>query len=224
MATPKVYVICDQNCKFESMTKEQILAAIMQAVNDGTIGDVDAGFITTVKTINGLPLRFFYGEQYAYDALSTEEKAGVFAIITNDTTKAGILKAIEDLQKNYTELTEGLADGRFVVKKAEVAASASVAAKAMHLTGLIDVTIDTNTIQAEGLYAVNCYYSGTTVTMMLSIANLSVGVKAVANGIMSGYNLVCWFDTITKTIKAQVNGSETATITSIYKIAEYTVF
>lgn len=98
MATPTVYVICNQNCKHEGMTKEQILTAIMQAVNEGTIGDVDAGFITTIKTINDKALKFFVGEQSAYDALTDEEKTNLFAIITNDTTKEGIEQAIKDLQ------------------------------------------------------------------------------------------------------------------------------
>lgn len=121
--TPKVYVICDQNCKFEGMTKEQIYAAIVQAVNEGTIGDIDAGFITTVKTINGLPLKFFVGPQATYDALSEEEKENVFAIITNDTTRAGLLAAIESLQNSI----KGLVDGSFVVKNADEARLASYA-------------------------------------------------------------------------------------------------
>jgi len=121
MATPKVYVICDQNCKFEGMTKEQILTAIMQAVNEGTIGDIDAGFIQTIRTINGIPLNFFVGEQSAYDALTDSEKENLFAIITNDTTAVGIAEAIEDLQTNYEELFKGLSDGSIIVKKAREA-------------------------------------------------------------------------------------------------------
>ena len=108
METPIVYVICDNNCKFESMTKEQILAAIMQAVNEGTIGNVDGGFITTVKTVNGLPLRFFVGEQAAYDALSEEEKKNLFALITNDTTKDGITEAIKTLQDDVGGLEKAI--------------------------------------------------------------------------------------------------------------------
>lgn len=107
-ATPKVYVICDQNCKFEGMTKEQILTAIAQAVETGTIGDLDTGFITTIKTINGTPLKFFVGEQATYDALTDEEKTNLFAIITNDTTKAGLLQDIEDLKTAVKELQEGI--------------------------------------------------------------------------------------------------------------------
>ena len=126
-ATPTVYVICDQNCKFEGMTKEQILTAIVQAVENGTIGDIDTGFITTIKTINGTPLKFFVGEQAAYDALTDEEKNNLFAIITNDTTKAGIIATIEELQTNYKELRDGLVDGSFVVAKATSATSATKA-------------------------------------------------------------------------------------------------
>lgn len=104
METPRVYVICDQNCKFESMTKEQILTAIMQAVNEGTIENIDAGFVQTIKTVNGVPLRFFVGEQSAYDALNDEEKQNLFAIITNDTTKEGILNSIKELQADINTL------------------------------------------------------------------------------------------------------------------------
>ena len=125
MATPIVYVICDQNCKFEGMTKEQILTAIAQAVETGTIGDIDTGFITTIKTINGTPLKFFVGEQAEYDALTAEKKAGLFAIITNDATKAALLEAIEELQTNYKTLSEGLTDGSFVVGNAKDAETAS---------------------------------------------------------------------------------------------------
>lgn len=111
--TPKVYVICDANCKFEGMTKEQIYAAILQAVNEGTIGDIDSGFVQTIKTINGIGLKFFLGTQAEYEALTDEEKENLFAIITNDTTKEGIIKAITDLQTELSELNKKLGEGKF---------------------------------------------------------------------------------------------------------------
>ena len=104
MATPTVYVLCDQNCKFESMTKEQIFTAIMQAVNDGTIGDIDTGFITTIKTINGLAARFFVGTQADYNALHPSEKRNLFKIITDDTTIDGINQACEDIINAKNEI------------------------------------------------------------------------------------------------------------------------
>ncbi len=94
----KYYVLCDQNCKFESMTKEQILTAIVQAVENGTFDNIDTGFVTTLKTINNKSLKFFVGTQNEYDSLSSEEKEGVFAIITNDTYKDDILNAIVALE------------------------------------------------------------------------------------------------------------------------------
>ena len=106
--TPKVYVICDQNCKFESLTKEQILTAILQAVNEGTIGNIDTGFITTIKTVNNVGLKFFYGTQAAYNELSNADREGLYPIITDDATIEGINRAID-----------GLLNGEYTVKNAE---------------------------------------------------------------------------------------------------------
>lgn len=114
--TPKVFVICDNNCKYEGMTKEQILAAIVQAVNEGTIGEIDTGFITTIKTVNGTPLKFFVGTQAEYEALA--DKQDLFAIITNDTTKEGLLGAFSTLQTDFNEFARGISDGTIVVMNA----------------------------------------------------------------------------------------------------------
>ena len=100
----KYYVLCGQNCKFESMTKEQILTAITQAVNEGTISDIDTGFVSTIKTINGKALRFFVGMQSEYEALTDAEKADVFALITNDRTKESLLEAINEIQTDIESL------------------------------------------------------------------------------------------------------------------------
>lgn len=108
MAERKYYVICEMGCKFESMTKEQILTAIAQAVESGEIKDVDTGFVKTVKTINGAALRFFYGTQSEYEALAEEDKSNLFAIITNDTTKEAFNRAIEELQSEMTGLQDNI--------------------------------------------------------------------------------------------------------------------
>jgi hypothetical protein len=121
MADRKYYVLCDSNCKFESMTKEQILTAITQAVNEGTIGDIDTGFITTVKTINGTPLKFFVGSQYEYETLTDDEKKNLFAVITNDTTKEALFSAIEELRNEIDGIADGIANGSIVAKNADEA-------------------------------------------------------------------------------------------------------
>lgn len=126
MADRKYYVICDSGCKFESMTKEQIFAAIAQAVSDGAISDIDTGFITTVKTINGKPLRFFVGLQSEYEALSDAERENCFALITNDVTTQALNAAIESLNIQINEIASGLQNGDFVVEKARAAVTTDI--------------------------------------------------------------------------------------------------
>lgn len=121
MSERNYWVYCDDHCKFPAMTKEQTLAAIAQAVSTGEIKDVDAGFISKLKTINGTMLRFFVGTQAEYEALPSEDKNNLFAIITNDTTKVGIETAIETLQNELTELSNAIADGSFIVNTAKSA-------------------------------------------------------------------------------------------------------
>lgn len=106
--TPAVYLICDTNCKYEGMTKEQILTAIVQAVNEGTIGDINTGFITTVKTITGTPLKFFVGTQAEYDALTDEDKQNLFAVISNDTIRENILETLNTALTNIADLQNNI--------------------------------------------------------------------------------------------------------------------
>lgn len=141
----KYYVLCDANCKFEGMTKEQILTAIAQAVENGTVGDIDTGFVTTVKTITGAPLKFFAGTQYEYEQLTDEQRQNLFAIITNDVTKEGISEMLSEHSETLSELSEKTAaqenwrdsvmDGSTAVKNAEVATTAATADAAIYLNG-----------------------------------------------------------------------------------------
>lgn len=116
MADTKYYCFCDKGCKFETLTKEQIYAAITQAANDGGIGDVDTGFITTIKTINGTPLKFFVGAQSEFELLTEDQKQNLFAIITNDVTKDGLLEMISRVSDEISGLETSLVDGTVVVK------------------------------------------------------------------------------------------------------------
>lgn len=111
MSTPTVYVFCDANCRHEGMTKEQILTAITQAVENGVIGDVDTGFVTTLKTVNGTYLKFYYGTKADFDALPADQKENVFAIFSNDTIGEDMKSSIEELQ----ETVKGILDGTLSV-------------------------------------------------------------------------------------------------------------
>lgn len=106
MSDRKYYVICGENCFFESMTKEQILAAIEQAVSTGQIKDVDTGFVTKIKEQNkGVALTFWVGTQAEYNAL-TEKQNNCFYIITDDNKSESLEAAIEELKTSFSGLNE----------------------------------------------------------------------------------------------------------------------
>ena len=99
MAERKYYARCEKGCLFETMTKEQIISAIAQAMETGSIQDVDTGFITTVKELNsGAGLKFWFGTTAEYNAL-TEKDANCFYIKTDDTTATDTENAIKELRE-----------------------------------------------------------------------------------------------------------------------------
>lgn len=82
----KYYCFCSSNCKYETMTKEQILTAIANAVKTGSVGDCDTGFITKVKEKNnGSSVTFWVGSTAQYNALETKEVNCMY-ILTDETT------------------------------------------------------------------------------------------------------------------------------------------
>ena len=88
MSKRKYYCFCDSNCKFETMTREQILAAIQQAAESGLVFDPDAAFITKIKETNaGNLLTFWVGTQAQYNALQTIDK-NCHYIITDKTDES----------------------------------------------------------------------------------------------------------------------------------------
>lgn len=104
MSNRNYFCLCDDNCKFPTMTREQILTAIMEAVEQGEIHDVDAGFITTIVEQNAeSPLKFWRGTRAEYNALS-EIDPQCHYIITDDTASLEALQeAIEELDSSTTE-------------------------------------------------------------------------------------------------------------------------
>ncbi len=104
--TRTYHVIADDNCKFESMTKEQILAAIEQAIETGEISDVDAGFITKVKEMNRNGyLKFWIGTTAQYNAIQTKE-TNVLYILTDDTEFEDIETEVNNFRSELDDLTD----------------------------------------------------------------------------------------------------------------------
>lgn len=70
MSERKYYCICDSNCKFETMTKEQIIAAIAEATGNAPTS-IDNSFITKVKESNtGGNVSFWIGTEAQYNAIA----------------------------------------------------------------------------------------------------------------------------------------------------------
>lgn len=105
----KYYCFCGDNCKFETMTKEQILAAILQAVETGTISNVNAGFITKVKEMHrGGYVTFWVGTQAEYNALESIEKNCIY-IKTDDTSADELNALLSNLLTEYETLLTAVA-------------------------------------------------------------------------------------------------------------------
>lgn len=103
-----VFVRGESKSIFEGMTKEQILAAIAEAIEGGTISDIDTGFVTTIKEQNsGAGLKFWVGTTAQYNAL-TEYETNVLYIKTDDTSAADISNALAALADSIETETENL--------------------------------------------------------------------------------------------------------------------
>lgn len=128
------HVISDDNCKFESMTKEQILAAIVQAVEGHSISDVDTGFVQVLKEQNhGAGLKFWIGTTAEYNALHAIDQ-DCFYILTDDTE-------LEDMEADIASFRASLeAMGEIVT-----GLSGTVATHTSDIAGLTNSVTDMQT-------------------------------------------------------------------------------
>ena len=105
----KFFCFCSSNCKYETMTKEQILTAIAQALSTGKVENVDTGFITKVKETNGgRYVTFWVGTQAEYNALK-EKKTDCLYIITDSAANQAMELMAQDV-KTMKETLDKVAD------------------------------------------------------------------------------------------------------------------
>lgn len=107
----KFYVMRGDKVLFESMTKEEIYSAIVQAIEQGEIGDIDTGFVTKIKETNrDADLKFWRGTQAEYNALEavdpttyyilTDAPGHTHLIFENDLQITGKLTVDNKIQAN----------------------------------------------------------------------------------------------------------------------------
>lgn len=126
MSERNYYVLCDSNCKFPAMTKEQIIAAIAEATGN-TPTNIDDAFITKIRETNkNAALKFWFGTVAEYNALTEKDGATIYIKSDDDIDEiidkiANDVKEIEETLS--TDLTEAIGKPWKLVKKYTAAGS-----------------------------------------------------------------------------------------------------
>lgn len=158
MADRIVYAICADDGKFETMTKEQILAAIEQAVEDGHVSDPDGAVFSRIKEIRaGQCEQLWVGTEAQFNALNPAPdygraavrigENGVLYLCSDDST----LKSLEshvDNKNNPHEVTfEQIMGESSVVPVEKGGTGAKTAKDALAKLGAVNKAGDTMTGQ-----------------------------------------------------------------------------
>lgn len=96
------YVLTDDDCKYEAMTKEQTITAIEQAVENGVVSDPDGAVISKIKEIRADGIaQIWLGTEAQFNALSPAPSVGytfvrvgangIMYICTDDQTSSNML-------------------------------------------------------------------------------------------------------------------------------------
>lgn len=115
----KKYLICDNNCKFEGLDKEETLSAIQQAIEQGGVQNVDPNepFITKIKDKNtGASVSVWVGTEAQFNAIETKEENTLYIFNT-------------DFEDNVNKLFQEIIDGVQKVGHATNAENATNAEK-----------------------------------------------------------------------------------------------
>lgn len=119
-----------------TMTKEQIIAAIMQAVSTGVIKDVDAGFITKIQEMNeNKSIKLWIGTMAQFNALENKDENTLY-IFSDDPTISEIGAKFDEIDETINNILDGTTavPKSINAENAENAAYAENAAKATNAT------------------------------------------------------------------------------------------
>lgn len=115
------YVICDDNCRFPAMTKEEVIAAIEAATGHvPSEEEIDQAFITKIKELNAnSELKWWLGTEAQYNALSEKDTHTLY-IITDaseyDDFAAELESALQDIEQFKTDVNEDIAEFKTTCK------------------------------------------------------------------------------------------------------------
>lgn len=123
----------------ETMTTEQILAAIQRAITTGEVTDEFTAFIEMIKEQNkGIGVKMWLGTQDEFNALEKTESNIIYFVYTT---------VIKDISDGIQELYDGLMDGTikvYAATNADEATHATNADEATHATSADNVSSTIN--------------------------------------------------------------------------------
>lgn len=100
------YVFDDNNCKYESMTSEQILSAIQEAIKSGRAIPTEEAVVTKIKEQNkNRPLSFWVGSQAEYNAVEEKDK-NCFYIVTDGSEREDLKAKIDEHEQKISNLAK----------------------------------------------------------------------------------------------------------------------
>lgn len=164
----KFYVLCDDDCRYEGMTKEEILTAIEQALEQGYVSDPDGAIFSKIKEVKaGSSVQMWVGTEAEYNAISPIPAKTASLVRVGDD---GVLYICTD-DSSLNALYETIANG--VYSKAEID----------DMLKNVEVDVD-STIEADGTNPVNgaavAAYAQRKVTV--SNVDLTPGTSELASG------------------------------------------
>ena len=151
MPTPTVYVHDSNKNRYEGLTREQIINAIEQAVEQGEITDLDDGFITKIKELNASQnIQIWVGTTAQFSAIQTKA-ANTLYILTDDDSADDWDAIAEQLEATDDKIDEVLSGSR-VVPNATNATNATNADKVICTNSNESVIADGYNDASELLY------------------------------------------------------------------------
>lgn len=80
MSNVPVYGFCENNCRFLVYTREEVLSLLQQAINDGSLKniDIDAAAVAKIKSDNGADVSFWTGTEAEFNALDPKPAVSYF--------------------------------------------------------------------------------------------------------------------------------------------------
>lgn len=112
----KFYVICDDDCRYEGMTKEEILTAIEQALEQGYVSDPDGAVFSKIKEARaGASVQMWVGTEAEFNAISPVPDYGKSLVRVGAD---GVLYLCSD--DTSLDFINAIAEGGGVYSRAEV--------------------------------------------------------------------------------------------------------